>query len=187
MPNQALAADGGRRFEGRISMTRSMTARNIWTVGIFLVVSGSVAPRAVGEDWLAWGGPRGDFSIEPQGITEAWPDEGPRQLWKRPLGDGYSAILCKGDTLFTAYYEKREDVAIALNAKTGSTEWEHRQKVKFWPDMTKQFGPGPNATPLLMGERLMHIAIDGRMRCLDAATGKLLWEKNLPKEFGRRK
>lgn len=168
-------------------MTQSMTARNTWTLRVLLLVSVSGAPHAVGQDWLAWGGPRGDFTIQPQGIVEAWPEGGPRQLWKRPLGDGYSAILCTGDALFTAYHDHGDDVVIALDSKTGSTKWEHRQKVEFWPDMTKEFGPGPNATPLLMGGRLMHIGIDGRMRCLDALTGKLLWEKDLPKQFGRRK
>lgn len=161
--------------------------RNGWTVGVFLVVSVSVAPHAVGQDWLGWGGPRGDFTIEPQGIAEAWPEGGPRQLWKRTLGDGYSAILRQGDALFTAYHDKGDEVVLALDAKTGATKWEHRQKVEFWRDMTKQFGPGPNATPLLMAGRLIHIGIDGRTRCLDASTGKLLWTNDLHKEFGRLK
>src|SRR5262245_47184921 len=140
--------------------------RNGWTVGVFLVVSVSAAPRAGGHDWTGWGGPRGDFTIEPQGIAEAWPDGGPRQLWKRKLGDGYSAVLCQGDALFTAYHDKGDEVVIALDARTGATKWEHRQKVEFWRDMTKQFGPGPNATPLLMAGRLIHTGVDGRTRCL---------------------
>jgi outer membrane protein assembly factor BamB len=162
-------------------------ARNKWTVGVLLLVSASGRQHAVGQDWLAWGGPHGDFTFESQGIAEAWPKDGPRQLWKRPLGDGYSAILCKGETLFTAYHDDGDDVIVALNRNTGATKWEHRQKVEFWPEMTRGFGPGPNATPLLMGGRLMHVGIDGRMRCVDALTGKRLWEKDLPKQFGRRK
>lgn len=154
--------------------------------GLLMLVALS-ASTAAGDDWLKWGGSRGDFTVEVKGLAEKWPPGGPKQLWKRPLGDGYTAILCKGDTLFTAYHDKGDEIVIALDAKSGSTKWEHRQKVEFWKDMTKQFGPGPNATPLLMGERLMHIGIDGRIRCLDAGSGKLVWEKNLPKEFGRRK
>src|SRR5262245_15243253 len=168
-------------------MTRAMTARNKWMVGLFLIVSASGAPGTWAECWRAWGWRSGDFTIERQGIAEAWPEGGPHQLWKRPLGDGYSSILCKGDTLFTAYHDHGDEVVIALDARSGSTTWEQRQKVEFWPDMTKRFGPGPNATPLLMGGRLMHIGIDGRMRCLDATSGKLLWEKDLPGQFGRRK
>src|ERR1051325_2002216 len=140
-------------------------ARNNLTAVLLLMVSASGATHALGEDWLRWGGPHGDFTVERQGIADTWPDGGPRQLWKRALGDGYSAILCKGDTLFTAYFDRGDDIVIALNAKTGATKWEHRQAVEMWPDMTLRFGPGPNATPLLMGSRLMHISIDGRMRC----------------------
>ena len=49
------------------------------------------------------------------------------------------------------------------------------------------FGMGPNATPLIIGDRIISIGIAGRLRCLDLATGKLLWQHNLSKEFGRRK
>jgi outer membrane protein assembly factor BamB len=33
----------------------------------------------------------------------------------------------------------------------------------------------------------MSISIDGQLRCLDVASGKLQWKHDLPAEFGRRK
>lgn len=139
------------------------------------------------EDWTRWGGPRGDFTLDVIGLAEKWPDGGPKQLWRRPLGDGYAAILSKGDRLFTAYHDKGDEVVIALDAKSGQTQWEQRRKVSFWKDMTKQFGPGPNATPLIMGDRILHTAIDGFLRCLETQSGKVLWELDLPAQFGRKK
>lgn len=139
------------------------------------------------EDWLQWGGPNGDFTANAQGLAETWPVEGPSQLWKRPLGDGYSSILCKGGQLFTMYRDGDTGVMVSLDARTGGTNWEHRYSRKIWPEMSLDFGKGPNATPLIIGDKIVGVGIDGHVRCLDLASGKLLWEHHLPTEFGRRK
>jgi enterochelin esterase-like enzyme/outer membrane protein assembly factor BamB len=142
--------------------------------------------HGLAEDWVQWGGPNGDFTVEVSGLAEWWPANGPRELWKRLLGEGYSSILAKGDTLYTMYRDGEEEVVIALNAADGATRWEHRYPVTPWPEMTPAFGSGPNATPLILGDRILSVSIDGQLRCLDLASGKLLWKHDLPAEYGRR-
>ena len=44
------------------------------------------------EDWLVWGGKNRDFLVDSSGLADSWPAAGPRKLWSRALGDGYSAI-----------------------------------------------------------------------------------------------
>ncbi len=144
-------------------------------------------PNASAEDWLQWAGPNGDFTVNATGLADSWPSEGPRQLWKRPLGDGYSSILCKDDRLFTEYRDGEDSVVACLDSRTGKTQWESRYRHKIWPDMEKSFGLGPNTTPLIVGDRIISISIDGQMRCHDLASGSVQWEHNLPSEFGRRK
>jgi enterochelin esterase-like enzyme/outer membrane protein assembly factor BamB len=151
-------------------------------VGVFLVSRASSA-----ADWLQWGGPNGDFTVEAEGLAESWPKDGPRTLWKRALGEGYSSILYKGGRLFTMYRDGEQEVVVSLDAETGKTNWEHRYEPVIWPDMTHAFGLGPNATPVIVGDRIISIGIGGQMRCLDLTSGKLLWKHDLPKEFGRRK
>jgi len=146
-----------------------------------------LAHPGLAEDWLQWSGPNGDFTVETKGLAEKWPEDGPRQLWKRPLGDGYSSILYKGGRLFTMYRDGNDGVVISLDAQTGGTNWEHRYSRELWAEMDRSFGTGPNATPLIVRDRIVTIAIDGQMRCLDLASGKLLWKHDLPAEFGRRK
>ncbi len=152
------------------------------------IVFVAILSRSVlAADWLQWGGPHGDFTVDSKGLAEKWPEGGPKQLWKRPLGDGYSSILCKSGRLFTEYHSGDDGVVISLDAQTGATIWEHRYSPKLWPDMTREFGLGPNATPLILGDRIVSISIDGHVRCLDLDSGKLIWEHDLPGEFGRRK
>jgi len=146
-----------------------------------------VSSSALAEDWLQWGGPNGDFTVATKGLAEKWPEGGPKQLWKRPLGEGYASILFKDGMLFTGYSEGDDEIVVSLDAATGATNWEHRYARTLWPDMTRQFGLGPNVTPLIVGDRLLSIGISGDLRCLDLATGALLWRHDLPAEYGRRK
>lgn len=161
-----------------------------WRVAVtvpVVVAAALQSQAAYAEDWLQWGGPKGDFTVAATGLAEKWPSCGPKQLWKRSLGDGYSAILCKGDRLFTVYRDGESDVVIALDAGTGKTVWENKIAYQLWPEMTRDFGLGPNATPLIVGDRIIAIAVDGKMRCLDLEGGKVQWQHDLPTEFGRRK
>lgn len=159
--------------------------RTALAAGCAIIVALAFAP-SVAADWLRWGGPRGDFTVESSGLANAWPDTGPRQIWKRELGDGYSSIVAQGDRLYTMYHQGDEEIVVALDAGTGKTVWEHRYTRALWPDMSEQFGLGPNATPLIVGKRIVTIGISGQLHCLDTATGKVHWTQDLPARFGRR-
>jgi len=139
------------------------------------------------QDWLQWGGPNGDFTVKTKGLIEKWPNDGPKHLWKRPLGEGYSTILYKNDQLYTMTSKGDYEIIISLDAQTGETIWEHRYLRKFWSDMRSQYGPGPNASPLIVDDKIISVGIAGQLCCLELSSGKLLWKRDLPAEFGRRK
>lgn len=128
---------------------------------------------AAAQNLLQWGGPRGDFTVRAGALAEEWPEGGPRELWKRPLGEGYSSILYRDGRLYTMYRDGDDEIAVALDAGDGKTLWEHRDTPKLWRDMTDHFGRGPNSTPLLVGDRLVAIGIAGYLRALDPASGEL--------------
>lgn len=83
-------------------------------------------PIRTTAQWPQFVGPRQDFSCEPVELALEWPTEGPKQIWSRPLGDGYSAISVLGDRLYTMYRDDDEEIVIALDAASGKTIWEHR-------------------------------------------------------------
>lgn len=149
-------------------------------------VSVLLSQHAHAADWLQWGGPHGNFTVDTTGLAESWPETGPKQLWKRPLGPGYSSILCKDERLYTMYLDGDHEVVVSLDARTGETIWTDRYSRELWPDMSRQFGLGPNGTPLIMGDRIISIGVDGQMRCLRLADGELLWKHDLPAEYGHR-
>lgn len=133
--------------------------------------------------WTQWGGPTRNFHTEAAGIAETWPAGGPRVVWKRALGDGYSSPVVDQNMLFTMYGRRREEVVLAANAETGATVWEHATPSTFHSDAPEQ-GDGPYATPLLAGDRLFTAGVAGRLQCLDRKTGKVLWTQQLWEDHG---
>ncbi len=129
--------------------------------------------------WPQWGGRDRNFVVNSGKLAENWPEKGPQELWRRPLGGGYSAIVSDGSRLFTMYRDGEEDVVIAMEAKSGKTLWEHRYMAKTYAKNQVQFGKGPNATPLILGDRLVTAGYTGVVSCLQLETGKLIWSLDL--------
>jgi outer membrane protein assembly factor BamB len=138
-----------------------------------------------GESWTQWGGPNQDFKAASTGLASSWPDEGPKKIWERELGDGYSAILVEDGRLYTMYRDGEEEVAICLEAGSGETIWEQRYAHKPAQGHVSQFGEGPRSTPLISGNQIFTIGVAGRMHSLDKKTGKVQWSHELwGEEFG---
>ena len=164
----------------------------IWLAGLTLVGCSAPAPEpeaATAEDdanaaaprgsWRQWGGPTGDFRLPAAGLAATWPEEGPRVIWNRPLGEGYSAVSADGGTLFTMYRDGDDDVIIALRAADGVTRWEQRYHAPTRPQNTVEFGKGPNATPLVVDNRVVTLGYSGQLNGLDRDTGSMIWSVDL--------
>ena len=128
--------------------------------------------------WTQWGGPHRNFQTEATGLKDTWPATGPRVMWKRSLGEGYSAPAVENGVLYTMYGKPREEVVVAANAETGSTLWEHAAPMTFQSD-APEMGNGPYSTPLIAGDRVFTTGVAGRLQCLDKKTGKPLWTQQL--------
>lgn len=157
-------------------------------------LSGAASVQAGSPAWPQWGGPNRNFKCKAKGLAESWPEKGPKKLWSRELGDGYSAIVCDGDTLYTMYTirEKLEknkyalkgqEAVIALDARTGKTQWEYKYDAPWEKDMEMEYGPGPYSTPLVVGDRLITIGVTAKMFCFDKSSGKVLWKHDLREEY----
>jgi outer membrane protein assembly factor BamB len=151
------------------------------------------APVASAQDWLQWGGPDRNFTSRVSGLASSWPPEGPPEIWSRTLGEGYSGIVVEGNRLYTMYRERAgllefgsedREVVVAIDARDGSTVWEHRYEAPELRRMDLTYGPGPHATPLIVGNRLFTVGAMGQFNALDKETGALLWSRNLYDEFG---
>ena len=136
------------------------------------------------SQWLQWGGPERNFKVDSTQLKTVWTEEGPEQLWKRQMGGGYSAICVDQDTLYTMYRRGDEDVVIALSAGNGETLWEYAYTSLPWQEFSKQYGPGPHATPLIVENYIYAIGFRTELTCLDKKNGQKVWSRNLWDEYG---
>lgn len=149
---------------------------------LFALLTASQLPAA-SLDWPQWGGPHRNFKADVTGLAAAWPAAGPKKLWSRALGDGYSSISIEGDVLYTMYRTGNDEIVLAADAASGKTLWEYRYDAHIRPGMGMENGPGPHATPLVTANGVYEIGILGNLICLNKKTGKLVWSHNLYKEF----
>ena len=138
---------------------------------------GSLVPAAQSQGWKQFGGPRRNFTVDVKGLASSWPTTGPRQLWKRELGEGFSAIAVDGGRLYTMYQRGEQEVVIAMNATDGSTVWEQAYTAPITVDMSR--APGPRATPLIVGETVFTTGATGKLHALSAKDGEVLWTHDL--------
>ena len=143
------------------------------------------APKAAaaGVPWTQWGGPHRNFQTQASGLKDVWPASGPRVVWKRALGEGYSSPAVENGVLYTMYGKPKQEVVLAADVETGKTLWELTNPMTFQSDAT-ELGNGPYSTPLIVGDRLFTTGVAGRLQCLDKKSGKLLWTQELWSQHG---
>ncbi len=148
-----------------------------------------VCPNTKGAAWPQWGGPSRNFSADTSALADKWPEQGPRRIWERELGTGYSGIAVDKGVLYTMYRKDKQDkdeYSVAIDAATGKTLWRHKERAAV-PEEVDDYGKrftGPNATPLVIGDRVYTVGRNAILLCLQASDGKKLWKQDLKKDLG---
>jgi outer membrane protein assembly factor BamB len=147
-------------------------------LSLFIFNSNSFAQS---NDWKQWGGTYRNFTSDVKGLATSWSASGPRQLWKRDLGEGYSAVSVDGNLLYSMYQKGEQEIVIAMDTKSGKTSWEYAYQAPITNKMSN--APGPRATPLIIGNLIYTAGATGKFHCLDKRNGKVIWAHDLFKEF----
>jgi len=163
------------------SPSTSRNAIGLVGVVVLLIPACGTVPRGSSQ-WRQWGGPNRNFMVDVKNLADKWPDDGPKKVWERELGDGYSTIAVDDGMLYTMYRVGEDEFAVALDAKTGRTVWEHKNPSPT-TELMKQFGPGPHTTPTVVGNRVYTIGTHAMLTCFEKKTGKVVWQHDLEKEM----
>jgi outer membrane protein assembly factor BamB len=154
---------------------------NYFSVVLLISLHSGVFAQSL--DWHQWGGANRNFISTAKGLATSWSPTGPRKLWQRELGDGYSAIAATGGKLFTMYRKGEQETVIAIDAANGKTLWEYGYAAPFAKEYDMSHGEGPHATPLVIGNTVFTAGATGKLHCLNKQTGKPVWSHDLIKEF----
>jgi outer membrane protein assembly factor BamB len=149
---------------------------------MFVLIASSclLAGAAAAADWPQFRGPnQNGISPEP-GALKSWPADGPKVLWKVPLGDGYSQVVVSNGRLFTLAGQGNQDYAVALDAATGRQLWRVPIDKKFFNDQ----GDGSRSTPTVDGDTVYVLSAQGKLAALRTSNGEAIWKHDLRQAFG---
>jgi outer membrane protein assembly factor BamB len=136
---------------------------------------------AMKTDWPGFRGPLRDDIVRGVRINTDWTQAAPAQLWRRPVGPGWSSFAVSGDLIFTQEQRGQDEVVACYRMSTGAPVWRHRDAARFWES---NGGAGPRGTPTLSGGRIFALGATGILNALDAQTGAVLWKRNAQADTG---
>lgn len=148
-------------------------------VALFSVAAQTMAQSAA--NWPQWRGPNRDGISKETGLLKQWPAEGPPLVWKATgAGRGYSSFSMSNGKLYTMGLRGDREFIVAFDLATGKEAWATAHGTAFRNDR----GDGPRGTPTVDGDRIYALGGSGDLSALEARTGKVIWSKNVLKEFG---
>ena len=135
------------------------------------------------EDVLRFRGNNSQGKYNEPGLRDSWPEDGLKPKWKiDDLGEGWSSVIKVKDRLYVncldANDSKKESVVcMDLN---GKKIWQRTTGVIWDGDHTM-----PRTTPTYVADedKLVVISGAGELFCLAAKDGKVLWQKEVCKEY----
>ncbi|MBL7038022.1 MAG: PQQ-like beta-propeller repeat protein [Pirellulaceae bacterium] len=137
-------------------------------------------------DWPNYRGPNHN-GISDEGDWQGdWGDGGPKVLWRAAVGTGSSSVVTAGGRAYTMgnhgeEESQQEDAVYCFDAETGEMLWKHTYPCPLLP---KYYEGGTLATPTVDGGVVYTLSKMGDLLCLQAATGKVLWQQQLNQEMG---
>jgi len=137
------------------------------------------------SDWPQWRGPERNGVSKEVGLLKEWPAGGPKLLWQvNDIGDGYSTPVVVGNRIYVMSNRGMDNEFVeALSTQDGKVLWTTRVGNVGNPDQNPSY-PKARSTPTVDGNLLYALGSDGDLACLEIASGKIRWLKNLRKEFG---
>ncbi|MEE8367418.1 MAG: PQQ-binding-like beta-propeller repeat protein [Thermoanaerobaculia bacterium] len=166
-------------------------AQFLCVVSVVGVMGGQTAK---GEDpaayWPQFRGPDRNGISRETGLDDSWPEGGPEEVWRRPVGPGFSAISVVGDRFYTAYSDDAEvgeddeltgtEFVAAFEVATGKEIWRRDVGSKLFDE----FGNGPRSTPTVDGDTLFTLTGHGSIVALGTEDGRKRWEVDVKETFG---
>src|SRR5262245_43233596 len=149
------------------------------------------------DDWPQWMGPKRDNVWREDGILEKFPQGGPKIVWRTPIAAGFAGpavaggkvyvtdrVLGKGVTNPDDPFDTKNQIAstervLCLDQKTGKEVWKHEYDCPY----QISYPAGPRCTPLVHEGKLYTLGAMGNLFCFEADTGKIVWSKDLKKEY----
>jgi hypothetical protein len=143
----------------------------------------TLSAQSASTDWPQWRGADRNGISRDTGLLRQWPRTGPSLAWTASqLGGGYGSVAVAGNRVFVQGMKNRQSVVTSLDRASGKAVW----SVALGSAGDNDRGAGPRSTPTVDGDRVYVLTESGDLACLMVADGKIVWRRNILKEFGGR-
>jgi outer membrane protein assembly factor BamB len=178
---EGISGDHVASFEWR--WTKSPEEKVLSQAGAEPMAAPQAASAAnAGADWPGFRGAGRDSVVRGVRMATGWSTSPPMELWRRPVGPGWSSFAVRGSLLYTQEQRGEDEIVACYDATTGRPVWTHRDPARFFES---NGGAGPRATPTLAGGHVYTLGATGILNALDAATGAVVWSRNVASDAKR--
>jgi len=132
-------------------------------------------------DWPGFRGAQRDGAVHGVQLKTDWSASRPVELWRRPVGPGWSSFAVHAGRLYTQEQRGNDEIVACYDVSTGKPVWKHSNPARFWESIG---GPGPRATPTESNGRVYALGATGIMNVLDDRTGAVVWSRNAVSDTG---
>ncbi len=171
---------------------RLMTRERFCYSCIFLLVCLIQNTDAVGDDYPQWRGANRDGVLTETDLVEELPQGNLPRLWSVEVGSGYSGpTVAKGLVYLTdrgiGEEESEVERVLCYNAADGALVWSHTYEAKYNDEQYNiGYKAGPRAAVTIHDGKAYSVGARGYLKCFDANGGKLIWERDLARDYSVR-
>lgn len=154
-----------------------------------------LASSAHADDWPQWFGPERDAVWRETGIVDTL--DGLKTLWRAPIGAGYAGPAVAGGRVYVTdrllapgakdppnVFQRANTASVervlCLDEGDGKILWKHEYACPY----TISYPAGPRTTPVVRDGKVFTLGAEGHLFCFEASNGKVVWSRELKKDYG---
>jgi outer membrane protein assembly factor BamB len=143
------------------------------TCSCLVLLPGALAAQS--PSWPQFLGPDRTGISKETGLLAAWPEGGPKEVWRAAGGVGMSGLAVSGGRLVTLIQKDDQQWLACYESETGKSVWQTPLSLQY----KNSQGDGPRATPTIAGGLVLAFTGEGLLVSASLSDGKIAWSQNV--------
>lgn len=136
-----------------------------------------VVPAPPGAaDFPQFLGPHRNCRLDEPDLETDWKTHPPQELWRLPVGKAWTGFAVSAGMAITQEQREDQELVVCYQLDSGKILWSHADATRHEDPLG---GVGPRANPLIADGRVFTQGATGILNCLDLATGRVVWSKDI--------